>query len=204
MRTKFAIGFAAIISTFAADATAGIITISFDGLASGESVLEYYNGGLGGNGSGPGPALGVSFSSDWIAGAPDVYLVPGGKSVAFTGTATINFHQGWSGMTSFYYAGNDLTVSFYEGENGLGNLVANLGPLGPSQVSCFSIFCPTGRDVGPFHSAVFVSSGVRIDALTNGAQVIPEPAGLTLTILGLAILGLAAGRSAGCGTSHKG
>ncbi len=189
MKIQFAGLFVSVVFAFATNATASIITIGFDPLANGESVLEYYNGGFGGMGSGPGPPLGVSFSPDWIASPPDVYGVPGGKSAGFAGTAIINFHEGWAGLMSFYYLGSALTVRLYEGENASGSLVATLN-LGPGD------FVPTGISTGttPFHSAVFVSSGARIDALTNGAQVIPEPGGVALTIIGLAILGLAAGR----------
>jgi hypothetical protein len=182
MRIQFGMAAAAMILTFASDATAGIITISFDALASGEDVLEYYDGGSGSLGSGPGPAMGVSFLPGWIVSPPDVYSTPGGKSVAFTGSATINFHQGWAGITSFYYLGSDLTVSFYDAEDGLGNLLDTLS-LHPS-----ATFLPAGGDVSTLRSAVFTSTGGRIDALTNGAQVIPEPAGFILSMIGLAVV----------------
>lgn len=189
MRIQATTAFASIIVTFATNATASIITIGFDPLANGETVLEYYNHGFGGMGSGPGPDLSVSFSPDWVASPPNVYRALGGNSAAFAGTAMINFHEGWAGPTSFYYQASALAVRFYAGENASGSLVATLN-LGPGD------FAPTGLSTGitPFHSAVFVSSGARIDALTNGAEVIPEPGGLALTIIGLATLGLAAVR----------
>jgi hypothetical protein len=36
-------------------ANAGVVTLTFNGLQDQEEVLNYYDGGLGGNGSGPGP-----------------------------------------------------------------------------------------------------------------------------------------------------
>jgi hypothetical protein len=104
------------------NAAAGTV-ISFDQLQVGEDVLNYYNGGMGSMGSGPGPADGVIFSAGWIAGLPDAYNAPGGKSVAISGTATVNVPPGWVEPTSFYYSGGPLTVSYYSQPNGLGTLL---------------------------------------------------------------------------------
>jgi hypothetical protein len=58
----------------AANAKAGpVTTISFDALQTGEDVLNYYNGGFGSMGSGPGPSLGVIFLAGWIVGPPSVF-----------------------------------------------------------------------------------------------------------------------------------
>jgi len=42
-------------------------TITFDGLQNVEPILNFYNGGLGGAGSGPGPNFGVTFSSNAVS-----------------------------------------------------------------------------------------------------------------------------------------
>ena len=42
-------------------------TITFEGLEDSEAVLNFYNGGTGGNGSGPGPNVGVTFSGNALA-----------------------------------------------------------------------------------------------------------------------------------------
>jgi len=76
-------------------------TISFDQLQAGEDVLNYYNGGLGSMGSGPGPSAGVIFSPGWIAGPPDAYSAPGGKSAAISGTATVNVPQAGPDLRPF-------------------------------------------------------------------------------------------------------
>lgn len=53
------------ISVAFSNAQAAVLT--FEGLGNFESVNQFYNGGTGGNGSGPGTDLGVSFSSNSLA-----------------------------------------------------------------------------------------------------------------------------------------
>jgi hypothetical protein len=179
-----------LLPALAPMANASVVTVSFDELNIGEDVLEYYNGGNGGDGTGPGPDFDISFSSGWIAGPPDVYWdSSSGNSVEISGLGFINMHSGWSGMTSFYYSGGDLVVDFYDQERGLGNQVGTW--ILPGQTD----FSAWGEAVPLFFSAVFNSSGGnRIDALTSGAAVVPEPASLMLFGIGLGVIGLAAWR----------
>jgi hypothetical protein len=157
-----------------------IVTISFDELNVGEDVVEFYNGGLGSQGTGPVASLGISFSSGWIAGPPNVYpYQPNGNSVEISGIAIMNVHAGWSDSISFYYYGGDLLIGFYEQENGLGDPVATWDLPGQPD------FFPAGGELPLFRSAVFnSSSGNRIDALTKGAYVVPEPTSLVLLLTG--------------------
>jgi hypothetical protein len=75
-------------------------------------------------------------------------------------------------------------VDFYSGQGGTGSLVGALSLPG-------SDFFYAAGDAFPFfESAVFQSSGDRIDALTAGAQVIPEPS--TFQLFWLGILGIGA------------
>ena len=177
----------------AANANANsITTISFDGLQTGEDVLNYYNGGLGSMGSGPGPSLGAIFSPGWIVGPPDVYEGPlSGESVGLSSTAIMNVPAGWSGPVSFYYSGAPLVVDFYDGLNGAGTLVGTLNLPGAM------LFTPDGDTLPFFKSAVFEpgAGGDRIDALTNGAFVIPEPSVFQLSLAGIGLLILTALRS---------
>jgi hypothetical protein len=172
------------ILTLPAIANAGIITIGFDELQVGEDVLNYYNGGFGSLGTGPGPSYGVSFAPGWIAGPPDVYGAPDGKSAAISGQAIMNVSAGWSGPVSFYYMGSPLVVDFFDQQNGLGNLVGTLTL--PAEVSFF----PAGDALPLFRSAVFTSTGDRIDALTNGQFVVPEPATAQFFLLGMTLFTL--------------
>jgi len=187
MRSPFAAVLIAALFTAPISSKAAIVTMGFDELLPGEAVLEYYNGGLGA-GTGPGPALGVSFSPEWVADAPDVYSGDYGNSAGFSGTAIINFHDSWQGIVSFYDFGSDFSVIFYDQEDGLGQ------PVGAGSFDAITgEWLTVGFYLPTFRSAVFVSSGVnRIDALTSGAQVIPEPGTLSLYVMG--VFSLTAGR----------
>jgi hypothetical protein len=115
-----------------------------------------------------------------------VYGLPTGKSALLSGVAVVNIPGGWSGDTSFYYEGSGGVVNFYTQENGLGALVGTVSL--PSE----GTFFPAGGPVALFRSAVFTTTDTRIDALTNGGLVVPEPAAVTLLLLGIAALGLVA------------
>jgi hypothetical protein len=43
------------------------VTLTFEGLGNFEPVSQFYNGGTGGNGSGPGTNYGISFSPNSLA-----------------------------------------------------------------------------------------------------------------------------------------
>jgi len=197
MRSPLAAVSIVILITVPIGSKAAIATIGFNELLPGEAVLEYYNGGLGA-GTGPGPALGVSFSPSWIADRPDVYSGDDGNSAGFSGTAIVNFHDSWHGIVSFYDFGSDFTVIFYDQEDGLGQ------PVGGGSFDVITgDWLTVGFDLPPFRSAVFVSSGVnRIDALTNGAQVIPEPGTSFLYMMGVFTL-IAVGNLRSCWLSAR-
>jgi hypothetical protein len=178
---------AMLITTPGAEAAA--IGASFNELQVGEDVLECYNGGFGNLGTGPGPHEGISFGPGWIAGPPDNYGEPGGKSGGISRVAIVNLHQGFAGPTGFYYIGAPLVVDFYDQENGLGTLVweFDLPPAGGGQ----HFGGLAGGTVPFFKSEVFRSTGNRIDSLVFGAQPLPEPGTLELSLLGVAVLSLA-------------
>ena len=86
---------------------------------------------------------------------------------------TMNLDDPWDGLISFYFAGTGV-VSFYSGLNAGGILVRSF-PL-----STLSVL-PFGANPGQFQSVVFNSdTGLRLDSITLGSQVIPEPRSLTL------------------------
>jgi hypothetical protein len=57
---------------------ASSFTLNFEGLLDSETIGNYYNGGLGGSGSGPGTNFGVTFSSDATAFIQNNQSVLGG------------------------------------------------------------------------------------------------------------------------------
>ncbi|QKK02851.1 MAG: PEP-CTERM sorting domain-containing protein [Pseudomonadota bacterium] len=119
--------------------------LTFEGLIDLEPVEAFYDGGLGGNGSGPGPDLGITFSSNGLAiisaespdGTGNFTNNPSGDTILFflTGTETImNVPAGFTDGFSFFYsaASQPGTVRVYDGLDGTGTLLAELSlPITP-------------------------------------------------------------------------
>lgn len=121
-----------------ASSRAAVSTLTFEGLMDGEDVLDFYSGGFGGYGSGPGPDHGVIFSSNALAlvdsddspsgngnigGEPSpstVMYFLGGPSV------TVTYAAGFDASLAFYYSSPYYggEVSIYDGVNGSGSLLA--------------------------------------------------------------------------------
>ena len=120
---------------FAGKASAQQFTLNFDGLQNFEQVGQFYNGGLGGNGSGPGPDYGVTFSPD--NGGRVSTAIVAGQTVLFANNLdftsemeplVMNVEGGFTGQFSFHYAtpnGSQTgSVTIYDGPNGTGNVLA--------------------------------------------------------------------------------
>ncbi|MCC6593908.1 MAG: hypothetical protein IT479_11610 [Xanthomonadales bacterium] len=103
--------------------------LDFEGLAHLETVVGYYNGGLGGFGSGPGPAFGVNFGPSAIAltegnysgnpSPPSVVIWLSGPNLF------LNRSAGFEGQISFYYSAASLsgTVTIHSDVDGGGTLL---------------------------------------------------------------------------------
>jgi hypothetical protein len=159
----------------------GGFSLNFNELQFGEDVLEYYNGGFGGAGSGPGPAFGVSFTSGLIAVEGDAYQDPDGKAAELDASEVImnvfvNVFDGTTGLVNFYLLGGPIEVAFYDELDGLGNLVGTISSPGSE---------PVNDTLTQFHSAVF-SGTTRIDQLLGGPPggplLLPEPSTLLLLV----------------------
>jgi len=129
------------------------VVLDFEGLADGEPIANFYNGGIGGNGSGPGPDLGVTFTNNAVAyikqsasgTAPfDGEPSPVTAMFATTDTAPImNVPAGFDTGFSMYYAATFVgRILVYDGLNSTGQLLADL-PL-PITGATFSSFVPIG------------------------------------------------------------
>jgi hypothetical protein len=147
---------AALLSAGAANAS---VLLTFDeppGLKNQEDILNYYNGGTGSLGSGPGPSDGVTFSSSALASISTTAGGTGnfnnnpplsGHTANFSPTAdsevissTTAFTNGVSlyySSDSFALSGNDGSVKIYSSSDGTGSPLATLdlpdtGNNGPS------------------------------------------------------------------------
>jgi PEP-CTERM motif len=200
----------AIGLTTAANANVDVMT--FEGLQNGESINSYYNGGTGGNGSGPGPNFGVSFTSNSLAiisnasgGSGNFTNAPSGHTIAFflTGVGdTMNVAAGFTTGFSFFYAdqvGFTGVVDVYSGLDGTGTLLASLSL--PSTPNPYNVFVPIGVSFsGTAESVVFGGSAnfIGFDNITIGASSpggTPEPSTWAMMLIGFAGLGFAGYRS---------
>jgi hypothetical protein len=210
--------FAATVS--AANAT---VVIGFDELQNFEPVSSYYNGGLGGSGTGPGPNDGIVFSDNALA-LNDRNLYFGSNvtqepsypnsMIFLSGTAaTMNVTAGFDTGFSFYYSapvyGGSITV--YSGLNATGTILATLDlPLTPyaGDPACNGVpYCPFVKLGVAFDgTAMSVDFGgtenfIAFDNITLGSVTPGDPNGgagvpepLTLALFGSGLAGLGVAR----------
>ena len=150
-------------------------TVSFGGLKNLEFIDNYYNGGNGSMGSGPGKNLQLGFTTNAQAivsaskgGSGNFIGNPGGSPVMFFGTGTnvvINATAGIStGMWFSYSALQAGVVTLYAGPNGTGNIVASTA-LTPNNVGCNTYKLCVWSPVG-FHLVANVAS-IRFSGVAN-------------------------------------
>jgi hypothetical protein len=112
-------------------------TATFSGLKDLEFINNYYNGGTGSMGSGPGKNFQLQFTSNAQAivsgakhGSGNFINNPGGSPVMFFGTGTnivVNAIAGIStGLWFSYSALQPGTVTIYDGPNATGSILANI------------------------------------------------------------------------------
>jgi hypothetical protein len=196
--------------------SAGVITLTFEGLQNTETVGNYYNGGTGGSGSGPGPDYGITFGSSALAlisaldgGGGNFDQAPSMPTILFfTGGsgAIMNVAAGFTTGFSFYYASPYYTgsVTVYDGLNGTGDVLETLTlpetPASSMDVACEAPYCPwepIGVSFDGTALSVNFSGGadqIGFDNITLGASTptgsgdgsAPEPATWGLIASGLA------------------
>ena len=173
-------------------------TLTFQGLQDNEPILNYYNGGLGGNGSGPGPSYGVTFGSDALAsisgeaggtgnfsnsptGTTSMYLCSTGCQNNSGGTAALlmTVPAGFTTGFSFYYASGNSTgsVTVYDGADGTGNVLATLNLQATGALCDPNYYFSCWQTVGVSFSGVAKSvsfagadNGIGFDNITIGSQ----------------------------------
>lgn len=122
----------------AARGTAEDTVLTFEGLDSLEQILDFYAGGVGGEGSGPGPDFGTTFSDNALAivsqgfgGTGNFARNPSGDTILFFlegDAATMNLADGFEEGFSFFYSAccSPGVVTVYDGPDGTGNVLAEL------------------------------------------------------------------------------
>lgn len=179
----------AFLALTAVQAQASPFTLDFGGLQDGEQVLDYYAGGFGSLGSGPGPNFGITFSPTFVAIMAVPPYGPDRVGVLAGSSAIMDIQGGFTPLISFYYqAPDDLgVVTIWDGLDGTGSLLFSF-PLPAA-----SFWTPDGTSFpGTAMSVVFSGTpGMTFDVITNQGFVVPEPSSIVLLASGLA--GAAAG-----------
>ena len=212
---RYAAGF--VIAAMTASQGA-IIVLDFEGLGDQEPVENFYDGGFGGNGSGPGTDFDITFSSNSLAiidadagGSGNFGGEPSPDTILFFlsgAAATLNAPNGFDTGFSLFYTSPDgpASVDVYDGLNATGNLLASLAlPTtpdngAPDPSGRFSPFEPFG--VAFTGTALSVDFGgaanfVGFDDITFGSATpgggppssVPD-GGSTLTLFAIALFGL--------------
>jgi hypothetical protein len=207
----------AIMSSGLAGSAGAVTVLTFEGLQDLEPVGSFYNGGTGGNGSGPGPNLGAAFSSNALAvidadagGTGNIGGEPSPSTALFflSGTAaTLNYSAGFSTGFSFFYTAinNPGSIAVYDGLDATGNVLATLElPLtpfngAPDPNGAFSPFVPIGVGFNGIAKSIDFGGTINqiaFDDITFGSTTpgapspVPEPG--TLLLFGTAMAGLGA------------
>lgn len=189
----------------AAAAQASVIVLTFEGLKDVEPIEQYYNGGFGGSGSGPGPNYGIVFGSgalafiDFDAGGSGNFANEPSPSTAVTFLSgpgvVMNVPAGFTTGFSFFYSSVNLegSVTVWDDLDGAGTLLAslNLPALGSGcggdpggSYNCWSAVGVSFSGVAKSVNFSGVANYIAFDNITLGSVApggeIPEPGSMGL------------------------
>jgi hypothetical protein len=193
-----------LVLFLALPASATPLVLTFEGLGNNEQILNYYNGGLGGSGSGPGPNYGITFGIDALSNV----ATSGGGTGVFTNAPTMptvlfffifggsdavmNVPAGFTTGLSFFYSSFATgSVEVYDGLNGTGNQLTSIA-LSPTPTP-WNVFVPIGAGfAGTAESVVFSHAlgSFFFDNVTLGSSTPTVPLPPTVWLLGSGLLGL--------------
>lgn len=200
------------MALWSATASASPIFVTFAGLQNQESVLNYYDGGLGGSGSGPGPSDEIVFSSNALAltsslvGGTGTFAPAGDTAIFFLSGSgiTMDVLDGFGNSLSFLYTAPSFTgftnpggtANIYSGLDGTGTLIASIAL--PGTMNGTSVPGCSGQPFCPFVEENLEFSGTAMSVVFAGSQNeigftdidldVPEPGTLGSVLLGLAAL----------------
>lgn len=197
-------------------AKAGVVTLTFDEYLDTEQILNGYDGGQGSAGD-SGPDVGVVFSPSAQASESYLYGNPAGEgdfsgnpslpnALAFVGGPdTMTVAGGFTGYLSFSYASESDLVSGYYGPS----YGASVDIYGAGDTLLASTTLPDNYDsaddaLDTFTEITLPFSGVADEVVFNGVtdpfggtttyfdnvSFVPEPASLSLFLVGLGALGV--------------
>ena len=127
----------------------------------------------------------MSFTNGLVADSTSIAFGPSARVTS--SSVTMNLDTPWTNVISFYFTGSG-SISFYSGSNASGNLLASYSLVNPP-------FFPFASTPGAFQSALFTpapANVLRLDSVTFGATVIPEPTSGFLVALALCAVALIA------------
>jgi hypothetical protein len=150
--------------------------LTFEGLQNEEPILNYYNGGYGGNGSGPGPSYGITFGASALAlNSGNFSRNPTPPSILFflSGSgAVMNVPAGFMTGFSFYYASSVTgSVTVWDQTGATGNLLATVN-LPATPLNCvvnvpYSCWVPVGVSFSGTAKSVDFAGGADYIAFDN-------------------------------------
>lgn len=182
--------------------------LTFEGIGSGDTIANYYNGGTGGD-------LGISFVNGLAlvdgdsGGGGNIANEPSGQTVAFFSYGPaylINVAAGFTDEFGFYYSAYSAgSVNVYSGLNGTGDVLGTLSLTAQYNTGCsgdpsgdfcnFTLasvgFAGTARSISFMGTQNFVVfDDIMFGPLAAGA--VPETASWGMMILGFGVIGGAA------------
>jgi hypothetical protein len=202
------------ITLVSASATAGPITLTFEGVGDQAAVNDFYNGGTDSLGN-SGTNYGVSFSNTSLGivdsdagGTGNFANEPSPNTILFflnSSSATLNYAAGFTTGFSFYYTSStNATVNVWSGLNATGTLLGSIMVTAQFTDNCTGdpngTFCNwTAAGVAFDGTAMSIDFGgtanqTGYDNITFGSDIpgnpgVPEPTSWALMLAGFGMVG---------------
>lgn len=186
-------------------ASAEIVTLTFEGLGDNTDVLNFYNAGLAGDGTGPGPGFGVQFISGArsvvdsdVGGSGNIANEPSGQTALFffsVNSAIMNVPGGFvDGFGTWFSTINETGfIEIFSDVDAGGQLLAtielpSLGstPDGGDPTGDFNRWNEVGASFAGVARSVRISgtaNTIAFDNITFGAVPAPGLAGIALAFV---------------------